>query len=310
MKADFKLGLVLIAFALLLYNSCSDDLDQVSAIPESINETTRGSGFFEYSDYAPFNGKVIRVYYHIPVNVNSTTDILLLFHGAGRNAKDYRDAMIAKANQYNFIVITPEFSTVNFPTGDAYNLGNVFIDGDNPSMTTLNPEDEWTFSVIEPLFDHVKQSLNNATIKYHVFGHSAGGQFAHRFAMFTPNARYDKMVVSAPGWYTVTDLSITFPYGFKESPLEQVQLSNLFDKNIILQVGDLDNDPNASGLRRDEFADAQGLNRLSRAQYFFNKASQLTQLNNSNFKWELHINPNANHNYIVASKKGADLIFN
>ena len=69
--------------------------------------------------------------------------------------------MISKANQYNFIVIVPEFSNTNFSGGDTYNLENVFIDGDNPSASTLNPEEAWTFSVIEPLIDYIKQNLNN-----------------------------------------------------------------------------------------------------------------------------------------------------
>ena len=66
--------------------------------------------------------------------------------------------------------------------------------------------------------------------KYHVFGHSAGGQFAHRFLMFKPNSRLDKMVASGSGWYTVPNLDFNFPYGFKKSPLESLFLNNLFEK--------------------------------------------------------------------------------
>ena len=218
--------------------------------------------------------------------------------------------MISKANQYGFIVITPEFSSTNFPGGDSYNLGNVFIDGDNPSPPTLNPEGDWTFSVIEPLFDFIKQSINNTTLKYQIFGHSAGGQFAHRFVMYKPNARYDKVVASASGWYTETDLNISFPYGFMESPLESISLDGLFEKKLIIQIGDLDNDPNAAGLRHNQYADTQGLNRLERAQHFFNTASDLANTNNFQFHWELYINGGANHNFEIACEKGADLIFN
>jgi pimeloyl-ACP methyl ester carboxylesterase len=310
MKVAFKFQLTLIAVALLFNNSCSNDSETVPTIQGSINETTIGSGVFEYTDYEPFNGKTLRIFYHIPSDVSSNTPIIFVFHGNSRNAFDYRNAMVEKANAFNFIVIAPEFSNINFPTGDAYNLGNVFVDGDNPSASTLNPEEEWTFSVIEPLFDYIKQNLNNTTLKYHVFGHSAGAQFAHRFAMFKPHARYDKMVVSAGGWYTVTDLNIRFPYGFGDSPLEHIELSNLFNKQIMIQVGSLDNDPNAPQLRRNEFADAQGLNRLARAQHFYNKAAQLAQQNGFSFQWELHVNANADHNFMVASQKGADLIFN
>ncbi|MDB9720882.1 hypothetical protein OAA67_03295 [Winogradskyella sp.] len=304
------LGQILLVGFILVINSCSDDSTSVSNADLLFTETTTGSGFFEYSDYTSFNGKVLRVYYHIPSNTNSNTEILFVFHGNGRNAKDYRDAMILKANQYNFIVIAPEFSVANFLGGDAYNLGNVFIDGDNPSSSTLNPEAEWTFSVIEPLFDFVKLNLNNTVSNYHVFGHSAGGQFAHRFLMYKPTARYQKVVASASGWYTASDLEVVFPYGFVQSPLEIVSLSNLFSKQLIIQIGSLDNNPSASGLRHNQFADAQGLHRLERANYFYNKANTLAISNNLDLQWQLHINDGADHNYEIASQNAADLIFN
>ena len=58
------------------------------------------------------------------------------------------------ANENSFIVIAPEFSSEHYPElGDDYLMGNVYIDGDNPTTESRNPENEWTFSVIEPLFD-------------------------------------------------------------------------------------------------------------------------------------------------------------
>lgn len=287
--------------------SCSDNDDVVASVPQVLNEQSTGSGYFEYM---AFNEKMIKVYYHIPSNTDTNTPILFVFHGNGRNANDYRNAMVSSANQYGFIVITPKFSNVDFPGGDAYNLGNVFTDGDNPSPSSLNPEEDWTFSVIDPLFDFVKQSLNNNSLKYQVFGHSAGGQFAHRFLMYKPNAKYDNVVASAPGWYTVTDFNISFPYGFNVSPLASVSTSNLFQKKLIIQIGSLDNDPNATSLRRNIFADAQGLNRLDRAQHFHDTANTLAQNEATEFQWEIHINEGADHNYIRACEKGAELIFN
>ena len=308
MKIFFnRLGLYMLFYLCFIMTSCSDESDVITNNPVILDEFTTGPGFFEYSS---FNNKVMRVFYHIPSNANTNTQILFVFHGNGRNAKDYRDAMVSKANQYGCIVMTPEFSQSNFPGGDAYNLGNVFIDGDNPSPDTLNSEAEWAFSVIEPLFDFIKQSLNNSTSKYHIFGHSAGGQFAHRLVMFKSSGRFDKIVASASGWYTDIDVSIAFPYGLRESPLGISSLSSLFEKSLMIQVGNLDNDPNAAGLRHNEYADAQGLNRFDRAQHFFNKASGLSSSIGGEFHWELHINQGADHNYEIASQYAADLIFN
>lgn len=306
MKYGFLKLFTLLMLSVFLW-SCSDNDDVVASVPQVLNEQSTGSGYFEYM---AFNEKMIKVYYHIPSNTDTNTPILFVFHGNGRNANDYRNAMVSTANQYGFIVITPKFSNVDFPGGDAYNLGNVFTDGDNPSPSSLNPEEDWTFSVIDPLFDFVKQSLNNNSLKYQVFGHSAGGQFAHRFMMFKPNARFDKVVSSGSGWYTVPDLDINFPYGFKNSPLEDNSFENLFEKQLTIQIGELDNDPNSAGLRHNQFADAQGLNRLERANHFFDEALQLSQENNLEFNWDLHINEEGTHNYLTASESAANLIFN
>jgi hypothetical protein len=300
-------GILLVIFMTTLFVACSEKTNSILSEPITPNTIPNGSGSFEYIST---NNKTVKVFSYIPSNTTSNTAIVFVFHGVGRNAEDYRNALISKADQYGFIIMTPEFSNIDFPKGDAYNLGNVFVDGDNPSPSTLNPEEEWSFSVIEPLFDSIKKGINNSTLKYHIIGHSAGGQFAHRFTMYKPNARSNKIVASASGWYTVTDLAVSFPYGFMNSPLETRELSSLFEKKLILQVGSLDNDPSAASLRHNEFADAQGPHRVARANYFFNTASQLAKNKNITFQWKLYIKQNADHNSIIALQNAADLIFN
>ena len=302
-----------ILILVFVLSACSNNDDILQEDPDKevpIDNLSKGKGLFRYIYNETNFTKTINIYYYIPVNKTSTTPIVFVFHGNGRNAKDYRNAMIAKADEFGFIAIVPEFSEQNFPGGDGYNLGNVFIDGDNPSPSSLNSEEEWTFSLIEPIFNSVKSNINNTTSKYHMIGHSAGAQFAHRFAMFKPNARFDKVVVSAAGWYTVPDETINFPYGFKESPLENRNLLDLFSKNIIIQVGELDNNPNSSGLRHNQFADSQGLNRYKRANYFFNNAHTIAQNNTLSFAWKLYINEGLDHSFQPALEKAADLLFN
>jgi len=287
--------------------SCSSDSEVAINDPILPGEFVTGKGFFEFSEMESLS---IKTYYYIPANTTSNTPIVFVFHGAGRNARDYRDAMISKANQYHFIVVAPAFSITDFPGGDGYNLGNVFVDGDNPLSSTLNPEEAWAFSVIEPLFDFMTQLQNNTTSTYHIFGHSAGGQFAHRFMMFKPQARVSKIVASASGWYTVPNATISFPYGFKNSPLETIDLPQLFQKDITILIGTQDNDPNAGGLRHNVNADAQGLHRLARAHHFFDTAAALAQDNSTPFNWQFFSHEGVGHDYIAASEKGADLIFN
>jgi hypothetical protein len=307
MKIIYLKKLLLLLFSSLLF-SCSDSSETV-ANENVLKPDLKGSGFFEYTNYAPLAKQPVKVFFNIPANSNTNTPIVYLFHGDDRNASEYRDALIAKSEQYNFIILAPEFSEQYYPIGDKYNLGNVFVDGDNPTPETLNREEVWTFSIIEPLFDYFKNSMLLNANSYHIIGHSAGGQFAHRFVMFKPNARFNTVVASASGWYTVPDLKVDFPYGFVKSPLANLPFATLFSKKLYVQIGLLDNDSNSPGLRHNAQADAQGLNRLTRANYFFDFSKNLALQNNLNFQWQITRVAGLDHNYIPAVNYAADLIF-
>lgn len=302
---------ILILIIITLFYSCSSKNDGLIGLDNftELNSQSEGSGTFPFV-YNSNTNKSLYVYCHIPENSDSSTPIVFLFHGNNRNANEYRNSLVAKANLYGFILLVPEFTTTQFPGGDGYNLGNVFTDGDNPSASSLNNESEWAFSVIEPLFTYAIQNLNNQSSKYHIIGHSAGAQFAHRFLFFKPLARIDKMVASAAGWYTTLDLETNFPYGINASPLEDINFSLLFSKQLTILVGSNDNDPNSSALRHNSIVDLQGLNRLDRAISFYNNAQSKAADLNVNFEWDFVINPNEDHNYLIAVSKASDIIFN
>ena len=165
---------ILILIIITLFYSCSSKNDGLIGLDNftELNSQSEGSGTFPFV-YNSNTNKSLDVYCHIPENSDSSTPIVFLFHGNNRNANEYRNSLVAKANLYGFILLVPEFTTTQFPGGDGYNLGNVFTDGDNPSASSLNNESEWAFSVIEPLFTYAIQNLNNQSSKYHIIGHSA-----------------------------------------------------------------------------------------------------------------------------------------
>lgn len=71
-------------------------------------------------------------------------------HGNGRGAKGYWTSMLKYAKQYKFLLIVPEFDRKQFSSRD-YHQGGVF-DKNNKKKD----KEDWTFSMIEPLFDYVK----------------------------------------------------------------------------------------------------------------------------------------------------------
>lgn len=314
MKHLLNLSTYLTLTLLITLFSCSDDTpvdntDDIIEVPPG-DPLAPGSGIIDYTYEQDGYTKSLDIYYFLPDNYTPQSPILFVFHGAGRNADDYRDAMISKSQELGFLVFTPEFSIAEFPNGDAYNLGNVYVDGDNPTPQTLNPESEWAFSIIEPLYDYVKTLTNNETSQYDLFGHSAGGQFVHRFLMFKPSARVHTAVASASGWYTFPDETIPFPYGYDESILLDSNLSNLFSKHLIIQVGENDDDPNSAGLRHNTYADAQGLNRKERATNFFQYCSTLATQESLTFNWQFQLVPDATHDFNLPSEYAADLLYN
>ena len=263
----------------------------------SQNLTPNTTGSFTYVPSGALSSKSIKVFYHIPNGDITTMPILMSFHGAERNADDYRDYWIAMANSNQFMVFAPEFSENNFPGGDAFNLANIFDDGDNPTKSSFNPTNEWTFSILDPLFENIKTAVSGTQQKYNAWGHSAGAQFLQRFVMYMPNSKADIVVCSNSGWYTVPDFSVNFPYGLKNGELSTTDLTAAFSKKVIVHLGKNDTDPNSSGLRHNTIVDnQQGTNRFVRGQYFFATSQTKAQEMNTTFNWEKDEVANVDHN--------------
>lgn len=296
--------LLCIAYLLLMVSCDKNDADGSGDI-----DFIDGTGAFLFDVNQSNLSTSMNIYYHVPDADVANMPVLFVFHGASRNARDMRDAWITESNNKEFIVVAPEFSEQDFPGGNGYILGNVFEDGNNPSTQMLNPESDWTFSIIEPLFNSVKSLSGNSSDKYDVYGFSAGAQFAHRLMMFKPNAHINKVVASAAGWYTIPDDSVNFPYGIAESPLEDLSLSSFFSKPLSIQIGTLDNNPNAPSLRRNTIVDQQGDNRYDRAYYMFNTSQNLAESLNLEFNWEIVETPNNDHTMEQSIPQASDVLY-
>ena len=262
------------------------------------NLSSNSTGSFTYTPNSPLNNQPVDVYYHIPEGEISTMPIVFSFHGAARNADNYRDFWISMADENSFIVIAPEFSSDYYPElGDDYLMGNVYIDGDNPTPESRNPENEWTFSIIDPLFDAIVDDIGGNQTMYKAWGHSGGAQFLHRLLLFLPDSRLEVAVCSNAGWYTVPEFGISFPYGLDNSEISDSNLINIFSSNLIVHLGENDNNPNSAGLRHNNVLDnQQGLNRFERGNYFFDFSMSFAEEMNTTFNWELHTVPNTGHN--------------
>ncbi len=296
---------LLFSFVLILMLAC----DKNEAERNGSQDTIDGSGAFLFEVNQSNVSTSMNVFYHIPDEDVENMPVLFVMHGAGREASDMRNAWVSEANAKGFIVIAPEFTEQSFPGGSGYILGNVFMDGNNPTASTQNPERDWAFSLIEPMFDKFKSLSGNHASRYNMYGFSAGAQFAHRFMFFKPNARFDKVFAAGAGWYTIPDISVSFPYGLAESPLEDKPLEVYFSKELILQIGTLDNNPNESGLRRNEIVDEQGDNRYDRAYYMYTTSKTFADDLGVEFNWQIIDTPDNDHSLEPSVSQASDVLY-
>lgn len=294
-KWKSKWGIITLAWILFFNGSCKDD-------STSESWTEKGQFLIEYND------QLMRVFYYIPNDLPKNAPLLMVFHGANRNPMDYRNELTSKAVEKKFILVVPEFSEELFPEVNAYQMGNIFENGENPTSETLNPKKDWAFTVVKPIIEMVQKNTNTTGNDVFYIGHSAGAQFLHRMLFFYDDYPLKKAVVSAAGWYTIPDTSIDFPYGLRLSPYDFNIIKKTFSQKVIVQVGSNDNNPNAPLLRKGE-ADNQGTNRLDRAQFFFNYSQNFAKELNSPFNWEYKVAQGLNHSFGPAIKFAVDELF-
>jgi pimeloyl-ACP methyl ester carboxylesterase len=142
------------------------------------------------------------------------------------------------------------------------------------------------------MFDFAKKEFKLNPKQYDIFGHSAGGQFVHRFMLFMPNARVRTAIAANPGFYTLPNLNEKFPYGLKNSPhpMTEKDVLNWTRRKVILMRGTADV-LRTENLRQSPEADAQGQNRFERALFMFNKIKAF----NPKSPWQIFEVPNVAH---------------
>ena len=251
-----------------------------------------GKSFFVMNPYVTDSGKVLKVWLYKPVEASRSARIVFVLHGADRNGEDYLDAWRRIADESQIIVVAPEFSIKHFsPFPEGYNLGNV-----ESVFGFKSNRSHWLFSVIENVFDRLRHAGLTAT-SYSMFGHSAGGQFAHRMVLFFPSSRLDVAVAANAGWYTFPTMDLAYPYGLGDSVVGDTELREGLTRKLIVLLGEDDNDPKHRELLRSKEAMRQGAHRRERGTNFFMFAEGHAEKLGIKLNWERVVVPNVDHSY-------------
>lgn len=257
----------------------------LALLTASLSATTPRDSF----DYTQA-GHHVKVWYYAPAGLAVDAPVVFAMHGVGRNGEDYLNDWTAAAEERRFLLVVPEFSKTEFPGDEGYIYGNTV----DKAGATL-PREQWSFSMIEPIFDAVRARLGNHRTSYLIFGHSAGAQFVQRFLYFVPQARVARAVVANAGWYMLPDLEAAFPYGLKGTAVDESALRAALARPVIVLLGTADVDPKAKALRHTPEADAQGPHRFARGHFFFAQAQAAAAKLKIPFVWSLSTAPDIGH---------------
>jgi hypothetical protein len=224
------------------------------------------------------DGRTLPVWYYLPEHAREDAPMLIVMHGVNRDADRYRNEWMPHAQRYGFILAAPEFSQAAFPDSDGYTLGG-----------------KGAFDFIEPVFDALKSATGNRSERYHLYGHSAGAQFVHRFLYYVPQARVAKAVAANAGWWTMPDPAMDFPYGLRGSPVAEAVLKTMLQRPLVVLLGTADIDANHVHLRNTPEAVAQGPHRFARGHTFFDSGKREAAALGVPFGWELATAPGVAH---------------
>lgn len=229
-----------------------------------------------------WDGAKLPVFVAKPNKINKTTRLVVVMHGRKRNAEEYRDQWSDSAKDLNLLVLVPEFSEQNFPQVWGFNYGNL-------KTALLEPIDKslHAFNAIEPLANAALKRFKLKSDNWGIYGHGAGAHFVHRYVLHRPEASHTLAIAANLGWYlSMTDQE--WPFGLKNSGVDDDQLKKAFSRYFLLMLGRADTStrPNSPYVRENwNTINLQGKHRLERGRNFFKSAIDKSKEVDQFFKW-------------------------
>lgn len=166
--------------------------------------------------------------------------------------------------------------------------------------------------------------------KFHLYGHSGGGQFVVRFIIFHPQL-VSKVAASSAGSYVFPDYKIDYPYGLRMNNLKKTfggkirtqgmklstaslerKVDQMLDLKVFIIAGE-----NDTKIDNRQDRSWQGKHRLQRAKNFYKvmKAEDERlkekgiRSRSKPYMFELHVMPGVGHDSKAAANKAKELLF-
>ena len=255
--------------------------------------------------FTEWEGDPVDVIVYIPVGADKNTDILMVVPGASRDTQRFHASWLSFAKEDTFAVVTIGASKKYFSDEYSYNAGNVVDPKGN-----LNKKEVWLFSAVEKIFNKVKMNYNLETKNFHLFGHSAGGGFVHRYMLLMPSAPVVKAVAANPAFVTLPNKKETYPFGLKGLPIKKTMVNEWLGKDLAIFLGEDDIGPRTKLLSNGPRARAQGANCLSRGKKLYREAKEEAIKRNTRFGWSISIVSGVGHDNRLIAQHAREFLFN
>lgn len=264
-----------------------------------------GSGSFLYNMPSREITDTIRVFYHIPADRDRTKmPVIIGFHGNDRDCSYWIETWKEYADKDGFMFFIPWFTHESFPTRRYQEVGIKDEDGN-----ILSPKYRTT-ALVDSLINTILINSGTQDSTVTIYGHSAGGQFVHRFMLLNDSPFVNKAIIGNPGWFTFPTKDLDYSYGIRNlGEIQDNQIRKMIEKDIILQLAEGDT-LRENFLRKTYEADLQGLNRLERGNHFFDTLKSMAEKNDWNFNWQRVYVPNVGHDAIEMSRHAAQHLLN
>ena len=230
--------------------------------------------------------------------------VVLVQHGMMRNGDEYRDFWIPSAERHGLLIVATTFSNEHYPEAESYNNGLVYDAEGN-----IRPRERWGYASLARIFGLLREAGVTSRETAHLYGHSAGGQFAHRLLSTQPHAPYAAVVAANPGWYSLPTLEKRFPEGLGGLGLGEADLVRLFAYPLLILAGDQDTDTADPHLPSQEEALRQGPHRYARAHNYLAVGRREAARLGVPCNWRLESVPGIGHDGAAMSIVTASLWF-
>jgi len=252
-------------------------------IPEGKGEVSVGEG-----------ERAIRVYTYKPKGF-SNGPIFFVFHGAKRNAEDYRNWTISLAEKHHAMVAAPFFDQERF-LAHLYSWGGILTkDG------TLRNRKQWSFPIATEVIQDILKREGDPKRDHYLIGHSGGGQFLTRYAAMEP-VTAKRVVAANAGTYAFPRLDWDWGYGFGKLPKDfqkEDRFKKMVETPMTIYLGLADTIPSGDNFDASSEANRQGKARLERGRSFFEYCQKLAKEKGWKFNWIKVEVPNVGHDAVL-----------